>query len=73
MPGTENTRQTINALIKQIKLQLIPSSPRCENVKPSQFSFSRPHGPQLEKEMQASSPVSTAFTLGRLEETSCDL
>lgn len=51
MPGTENTRQTINALIKQIKLQLIPSSPRCENVKPSQFSFSRPHGPQLEKEM----------------------
>lgn len=73
MPGTENTRQTINALIKQIRLQLIPSSSRCENVKPSQFSFSRPHGPQLEKEIQASSPLSTAFTLGRLEETSCDL
>lgn len=64
------THKTDQASVVLLK---IPSSPRCENVKPSQLSFSRPHGPQLEKEMQASSPLSTAFTLGRLAETSCDL
>lgn len=69
-PGKNINHQCTCKIDKaSIVLLKIPSSPRCENVRLLQIFF-RPLGPQLEKEMQASSPLWTALTLERWAEIS---